>query len=179
MGSHIKTIAGVKEAQERSVRSKRLCRGDGDVGRVMDAIRRIVQELRVASRQAERDFGLSAAQLFVLQKLAGSQATSLNELAARTLTHQSSVSVVVHRLVQRGLVTRSEWQADARRIVLSLSQSGRALVRRSPQAAQEKLIEAIKGLSVQQRRTLARLLEKISQQRGAEAPAPMFFHGSK
>jgi len=55
-----------------------------------------VQALRVSSRAAERDVGLSAAQLFVLDRLAGAdQALCVNELAQRTLTHQSSVSVVV------------------------------------------------------------------------------------
>jgi DNA-binding MarR family transcriptional regulator len=60
---------------------------------VLDAVRRIVQALRESSRQAERQVGLSGAQLFVLQKLAESPASSVNELAARTHTHQSSVSL--------------------------------------------------------------------------------------
>ena len=63
--------------------------------------------LRVASRAAERDVGLGAAQLFVLHKLEEAPRLSLNELAERTRTHQSSVSVVVRRLVNRGLVART------------------------------------------------------------------------
>ena len=40
---------------------------------ILDAIRRIVQALRVASREAEASVGLSGAQLFVLQKLAAAE----------------------------------------------------------------------------------------------------------
>jgi len=56
------------------------------VRRVLDAVRRIVQVLRVSSRAAEKLVGLSAAQLFVLHRLEETQAISLNELAERTLT---------------------------------------------------------------------------------------------
>jgi DNA-binding MarR family transcriptional regulator len=67
--------------------------------RVLDSIRQIVRLLREGSRDSEERVGLSAAQLFVLQKLDPDEPLSLNELSARTLTHQSSVSVVVSRLV--------------------------------------------------------------------------------
>src|SRR6185312_321205 len=65
--------------------------------RVLDSIRRIVRLLREGTRASEDAVGLSAAQLFVLQKLDPAVPLSLTELAARTLTHQSSVSVVVSR----------------------------------------------------------------------------------
>ena len=79
---------------------------------VLDSIRRIVRALRESSRKTERSVGLGAAQLFVLQRLAGAPPLSINELADRTLTHQSSVSVVVSRLVRAGLVARTRAAAD-------------------------------------------------------------------
>ena len=145
----------------------------------MDAIRRIVQSLRVASRAAEQQFGLSAAQLFVLQKLAEGEAASLNELAERTLTHQSSVSVVVTRLVKAGLVARVASRKDARRIVLSLTPRGRALLGKTPQAAQERLIDAIKALPGVGRRQLAILLGRVAQGLSAgDRPPSLLFEDS-
>src|SRR4051794_8130303 len=95
---------GKSAARRSSRRGDRGAAGDGtggggDVRAIMDAIRRIVRVLRVSSRAAEKQVGLSGAQLFVLHKLADTPALSLNELADRTRTHQSSVSVVVQRLV--------------------------------------------------------------------------------
>jgi DNA-binding MarR family transcriptional regulator len=69
-----------------------------DTRTILDAIRHIVRALRIASRSAEQSVGLSAAQLFVLQKLAEGDGISLGELARLTLTHQSSVSVIVGTL---------------------------------------------------------------------------------
>ena len=88
---------------------------------VMDGLRRIVRDLRLSARDAERGAGISGAQLFVLQTLSESSAQSLNDLADRTLTDQSSVSVVVKRLVERKLVARKPSEEDGRRVELSLT----------------------------------------------------------
>jgi DNA-binding MarR family transcriptional regulator len=150
-----------------------------DAARVLDAIRRIVQALRVASRDADRRFGMSAAQLFVVQRLAESGASSLNDLAARTLTHQSSVSVVVQRLVKAGLVERTPSRRDGRRVVLELTPKGRALGRRLPRAAQDRLIGAIEMLSPGERRALADLLARVAAGcTPAETPT-MFFEEAR
>src|ERR1700730_535689 len=73
-----------------------------DSQRILDSIRRLVRLLRLSDRVAQRELGLSAAQLFVLQELGKTPALSLSEVAERTRTDQSSVSVVVTRLVGSG-----------------------------------------------------------------------------
>jgi DNA-binding MarR family transcriptional regulator len=145
----------------------------------MDSIRRIVQALRIASRAAERNYGLSAAQLFVLQRLAETPSASVNEVARRTLTHQSSASVVLHRLVEKKLVQRDVSPSDGRQVVLSLTARGRQLVRKSPQAEQDRLIAAIQALSPSHRQMLASLLERVADDAvgGGQTPS-LFFEDS-
>jgi DNA-binding MarR family transcriptional regulator len=147
-----------------------------DARAILDSIRKIVQVLRVASRAAEKGVGLSGAQLFVLHHLSGHDALSLNELAERTLTHQSSVSVVVQRLVERGLVSRVRSDQDARRIELSLTRPGRALISKSPQAAQDQIIEAVQRMSEKDRKALSRTIALLIGELGLDQePAPMLF----
>lgn len=142
---------------------------------VVDSIRRIVQLLRVSSREAERTVGLTAAQLFVLQRLRRDNALSLNDLAARTLTHQSSVSVVAQRLSERGLIRRVRSKMDARRVELSLTDAGSRLIARTPHAAQEHLLTAVENLQPAPRRQLARLLGQLVHGMGLAAEAPTMF----
>src|SRR2546423_1557121 len=144
---------GTKVSAPASARA--LQHADDATRAVLDAIRRIVRALRESSRAAERTAGIGAAQLFVLHRLASAPALSLNELAARTFTHQSSVSVVVSRLVERGLVARSRGGADGRRISISATSAGRALVARAPAAAQERLLAGLALLGGGPRRQLA------------------------
>src|SRR3954466_15038207 len=93
-----------------------------DISRSMDAIRAIVRALRINTRAIELEIGISLAQLFVLQQVAQRPATWLHDLAERTATHQSSVSVVVRRLVDRGLVTRKSDTVDKRRVQIALTE---------------------------------------------------------
>lgn len=150
--------------------------GDRSTRAVLDGIRHVVRTLREASRDAERAVGLSAAQLFVLQRLAGGQPLSVNELAARTLTHQSSVSVVVAKLAEAGLVARARASTDARRLEVSLTPAGRAVLSRAPAATQDRLIAALALVGRPTRERLARDLHALLDAMGVEGQhPPMFF----
>ncbi len=126
----------------------------------MNAIRSIVRALRINTRAIELKMGISLAQLFVLQQLAERSAASLNELAERTATHQSSVSVVVRRLVERGLVSRTAAVADKRRIEIEVTPSGRDLLAGAPMTIQTQLMQALDRMSTDDQSTLADLLER-------------------
>jgi DNA-binding MarR family transcriptional regulator len=143
---------------------------------VVDALRRIVRELRLSAREAERGAGISGAQLFVLQALASQSAASLNELAERTVTDQSSVSVVVKRLVARNLVTRRPSRADARRVELAVTASGRKLLARCPEPTQVKLVSALRRLSARELHELTAGLAGLIREMGlGETSVRMFF----
>jgi len=143
---------------------------------ILDAIRRIVRALRISSRFSEKVLGLSSAQLYILQKLGESGGCSINELAERTLTHQSSVSVVVSKLVGQGLAIRRRSRQDARRAEISITPKGLALIRRAPQPIQQRLIGAIETLPSAARKGLSRNLVAVVSAAGiAEGPVPMFF----
>ena len=133
--------------------------GDPYAARAMDSLRRIVHSLRVATRASERSFGLSAAQHFVLRQLALAPGQSLIDLARRTRTTQSSVSEVVSRLVKRELVSRRTSDTDRRRTELSLTPAGDAVLRRSPETVQEKLVAGFAALGETERRRIADGLE--------------------
>ncbi len=142
---------------------------------IMDAIREIVRVLRESSRAAEARVGLSGAQLFVLRQLADGGPMSLNELAARTLTHQSSVSVVVSRLVDAGLVSRDKSARDGRRLELSLTRKGESLLHQAPGASQERLVEGLRRMGVRERKQLRLTLERWLEEIGVTARIPVMF----
>jgi len=153
---------------------------DRHAQRVLDALRRVVQSLRTSSRTVEAKVGISGAQLFALQKLAAEPHLSINDLARRTLTHQSSVSVVATRLVAKGLVVRERAVDDARRLVLSITAKGRAVLNRSPLAAQQQLSDGLSRMTGPDRAHLADLLDQLTELAGLATeltPPPMFFDG--
>src|SRR3954465_3150903 len=142
MGTQTKPRRHARTAPVRATGGARRA-GAEEIRHTLNSLRLIVRSLRISSRNAEQQVGLSGAQLFVLQGLARQGACSVNELAAYTATDQSSVSVGVSRLVARGPVRRTPSEIDRRRVVLSLTASGRALLSTAPEAAQDRLLTAL------------------------------------
>jgi DNA-binding MarR family transcriptional regulator len=169
MGPHTNPLPRQKRSREQGREDTE------DIRAVMDAIRRVVRMLRVSARASERLVGISGAQLFVLQQLAEAGACSIGELAEHTLTHQSSVSVVVSRLIERGFVSRRASEEDGRRAVVELTASGRALFRRAPPMAQAHLISGLRRMGAAERDALARGLSALVREIGADAEAPTLF----
>jgi len=139
---------------------------------MMIALRRIVRFLRLADREVEAACDISAAQLFVLHVLVDAPAASLSEIAERTLTDQSSVSTVVARLVERGLVRRTASRTDRRRAELRLSPAGQRMVDRAPRAPQALMIAALRALPIAKQVELARALDTLASVFGANEVAP-------
>lgn len=144
---------------------------------VMDEFRKIVHLLRTSHRAAE-NIRVTGAQLFIMTILAETDGPmSIKAVADRTQTDPSTVSVVVGRLVERGLVKRATSSDDARRTDLSLTAKGRALRKRAPVTlAQQRLAAALEALSDRDLNTLHRTLRLILDEMGAEpGPAGMMF----
>lgn len=145
--------------------------------RAFDHFRRIVRALR-SSHRAAAHFNLTGAQLFVINVIGEAGGPlSVNEVAQRTETDQSTVSVVTNRLVERGLLKRERSAEDSRRVELSLTAAGRALQKKAPATvAQQRLKAALEALSGTDSAELVRLLDLLidGMQLGGE-PAEMMF----
>lgn len=137
---------------------------------ILDSLRQLVRGLRIASSAAERKAGLSGAQLLVLQLLAEGPALSLNALAQRTRTDQSSVSVVVQRLVERSLVKRRRAEDDARRVELEITPAGRARLDEAPAPLPDPMLAAIEQLPPRSRQGLAETLSHLVRDAGLRKP---------
>jgi DNA-binding MarR family transcriptional regulator len=143
--------------------------------RVVDALRSIVQALRTASSRVQQQLGVSGAQLFVLQQLVDEDAASLNDLAERTMTHQSSASVVVSRLEEKGLIKRERSSEDARKTTIALTAKGRKLVATAPMMPQAQLMRVVRTMPSAELDALAKGLQRILSGMGLDGMPPALF----
>ena len=143
-----------------------------DTARALNGVRSIVRSFRINTRMIESKLGISAAQLYVLQQLDERPALSLSDIAERTGTHQSSASVVVRRLTERGFVQRSTAKSDRRRVELELTEAGRDLLKRAPKTIQGDLIAGSEAMPEADRARLADLLEAWLTRSGVDNTAP-------
>lgn len=147
-----------------------------DAGAALEALRCIVHALRTQGTHAEQEFGVTAAQLFVLRQIGRRPGLSLHDLAQRTHTRDSSVSEVVSRLVSGGYVERNPDPGDRRRVRLTLAPAGRRVVAIAPRTVQERLVSAFEILPANVRLSLSSGLDQWVHSAGLDtSPSAMFF----
>jgi DNA-binding MarR family transcriptional regulator len=143
---------------------------------VLRSFRTIIAALSRSARAVETRTGVTNAQLFVLQQLRADEMLGINDLAARARTGQSAVSIVVRRLVRRGLVRRHRSIIDRRRVGVTLTAAGRALVRHAPEPPTARLLAAVGQLDPRDLRALARGVAALMEAMGVgEETPPMLF----
>ena len=84
-----------------------------------------------------------------------------SRLGARTVMDAATIKGVIDRLHARGLVHLAGDEGDRRRVSVSLTEEGRALVRRLLPAAQAITGETLAPLSSKEAEILCRLLERL------------------
>jgi DNA-binding MarR family transcriptional regulator len=113
-------------------------------------------------RRAIRPLGLGAQQYLVLTQLQVLRQTSQTELAQALGIDRSNLATIAADLCDRGLAERTRDEADRRRYVLRLSQSGEELLRRTQgaiAAAEDDLLAPLDG---DERQRLYTLLRRVA-----------------
>lgn len=145
----------------------------------LNAFRRIFRELRLAATRTQNTSGLSAAQLFLLDKVESSPSSSFTELASRTLTDRTSVAAAIKRLSEKKLVTMTPSPLDRRKTVISITTAGRSILKKAPQTPADELLAALTSMKNVELRRLTRSLELLVSTMGiSESPAPFLFDDS-
>jgi DNA-binding MarR family transcriptional regulator len=142
----------------------------------VDAFRRVHRALRMAARETLAATGVSAAQLFVLRCLEDGADASLSELAGRTMTDRSSVTAVVSRLREAGLVTRQRSADDGRRAAVAITGAGRTVLRRAPDSPMTLLMAGLGAIPGARLHALAGGMRALTETMGlARGPAGLLF----
>jgi len=105
---------------------------------VLVALRRIIRATDLYSQKLRKTVGLTTPQLLVLRLVAGEGDVSLGRAARALSLSQATVTIIVDRLERRGFVTRVRSQEDRRRVHLTLTRQGHAVLERSPDLLQDR-----------------------------------------
>jgi len=152
-----------------------------DCADALREIRRLVATLAQSARAVEQRTGVTNAQLFLLRALADGDSLSINDLARRALTGQNTISAVVTRLEDNGLVKRERSDVDARVVGVAITARGRRVASRAPEPPTERLLDVLCALSASELRTVTRALAILNSGLGLDRGAPdelLFERGS-
>jgi DNA-binding MarR family transcriptional regulator len=112
-------------------------------------LRKIIRAIHLESKKIEKEFGISIPQLLVLQFLSKQEtykATS-KEIKEYINWNASTVSGIIDRLEQKGLIARLPNLDDKRRVYIILTAHGAELLKRTPLTLEHKLKHRLSKLS--------------------------------
>ncbi|MEW2502279.1 MarR family transcriptional regulator [Amycolatopsis sp. NPDC047767] len=109
----------------------------------------------------ERITEITPPQYTVLLALESSPQSSLTEVTATTMIDSATLTPLVSRLVERGLLTRTTDPASARRKLLSLTDEGAAVLKKVKPRARAAEKASLEALSAGEREQLLTLTTKI------------------
>jgi len=105
--------------------------------------------------------GLTTTQWAALSKLAEAGPCSQNQLGRLTAMDVATIKGVIDRLSARGLTETGPDPLDGRRLLVSLTRAGQALIERTAPIALKVTDETLAPLKVKERETFLTLLAKL------------------
>lgn len=119
---------------------------------------RVLDPMRL---QVWEGLGIALPQLRILFRVRATPGIDLRSLAAELNISPSAASQQVDKLVERGLLTRTQVRSDRRRVSLELTELGRDATRALSRAARGYLESVLGNLSDDELRDLHRLLDRV------------------
>jgi DNA-binding MarR family transcriptional regulator len=142
----------------------------------VNGLRRIVRAIELYSQDVLKSFGLTGPQLWAIKTLQREGPLAATMLADALAVQPSTLSILVDRLEQRGLVRRIRSREDRRFVELGLTPKGEELAARAPEAAQGRLLHGLGTLSApKQRAILKAVTALVEMMEATEVEVRYFF----
>lgn len=146
---------------------------------VIVALRRVIRAVDLHSRTLVESHGLTGPQALMLKALQNGSLTA-GELASRVNLSQATVTDILNRLEQRGRITRIRDTQDRRRVLVQMTETGFAVLEKSPPLLQEQFVQRFNQLQDWEQSQLLSSLQRIAGMMDAEDidAAPVLSIGS-
>src|SRR6185436_9103912 len=127
------------------------------------SLREAIQRLNRRLRQARPVGDLTFSQLSALTSLQLAGALTPRELADVERVQPPTMTKIVGKLEDLGLVARTPHPTDGRQVILAPTEQGRAMYARFEQARNDWLAEQLAALSAEDRDVLVRAAQLLQQ----------------
>ena len=129
------------------------------VKQIIYQTRRLIQARELYTKELNKRYSVTAAQLNCLLALYEDGPLPPSRIARHIMVNSSTVTGIIDRLEQKGLVKRTRTSPDRRVITIELTESGRVLAEKAPPPIQQKILDGLKKLIVEGLNMLTRMLD--------------------
>jgi DNA-binding MarR family transcriptional regulator len=120
------------------------------------------------SKQLVKRYGLTAPQLMVLKEIMADQDINIGRVAKKVSLSQATVTNIIDRLENRGLVTRERSVQDKRRVIVRVTEQTREILKNDPSVLQEEFVSKFKELEDWEQNLILSSIQRIAKMMNAE-----------
>lgn len=139
--------------------------GTTDMDKLNEAlisIRRILRATELHGKALRVATGLKTSQLLVLQALEEEPELTVGEITGQVHMAQASVTAIVARLEDMGLVTRTRGTSDKRKVFVRLTDAGHDVLEQAPEALHQRFAEQFEPLETWEQTMLVASLQRVA-----------------
>lgn len=126
-------------------------------------IRRLMQAGSMYTKELNKKYQVSAAQLNCLIALYENGPMSSSQIARHIFVKPSTVTGIIDRLEQKGLAKRTRSSPDRRVITIELTPDGNRLAENAPPPIQQKIMDGLRSLSVEEAESILSGLQSLTR----------------
>ena len=135
---------------------------------VLIALRKVIRATDLHSKYLAKNTGLTTAQLLILQSIQNMGEFSIGEISKKISLSQATVTSILDRLVDKGLVYRERSTEDKRKVHAYLTEDAVALIKDAPAPLQEQFTKQFEALNEWEQSMMISSLQRIAQMMDAE-----------
>jgi MarR family transcriptional regulator, organic hydroperoxide resistance regulator len=130
---------------------------------VLKHFREIYIQAKSELKDNVKKTGLSGSQLWIMQQIYNFNGISNSELAKNLTLHVSTCSILVNKLIKKGLVEKARSPTDERMIVLTITSKGKQLMAKAPKSPEGAIPSTLKKLNIEELEELNTVLTKFAK----------------
>jgi DNA-binding MarR family transcriptional regulator len=134
----------------------------------LTALRRVIRATDLHSRVLVRSSGLTTPQLLLLNTIRRRETVSSGLLAQEMRLSQATVTNIVDRLENKGLVKRAKDESDRRRVNVVLTEKGHAKIADAPVPLQDRFVRSFSQLAQWEQNMIISALQRVASMMDAE-----------
>jgi DNA-binding MarR family transcriptional regulator len=131
--------------------------------RIIQALRRIMQQMDNHSRRLDKSHGITVPQLICLYEIHEKGAMTLSLLSRNVHLSTSTLVGIIDRLEEKKFVKRTRNSEDRRTVFIDITQQGREFIQTSPQLLHNRLREQLGQLPHGEQIIIANSLDLLAE----------------
>jgi len=144
---------------------------------VLVALRRIIRSIDMQSKRVSKESGLTTPQVLILQSIQELGEVTTGRISDQVNLSQATVTTILDRLEQHGLIERYRSTIDRRIVHARLTAAGKKALRKSPTLLHERFINTFLDRDEKgQKRILETLIEVAEMLGGGDLDAAPILH---